>query len=250
MIANPVPGLMHDLFGKLVADRGYISNKLDKQLKALFDLQLITKLQSNMKNQLLSISDKLLLSKRAFIETIIDQLKNIAETDGTGRLLIPSSKTDQTGQGPLSSSARRQWTPLMPTASSPALSPGHCFAGFAGGIISPRAACLHTGLGWPYRPAPRLLVLRGPVATVSGLERLRIRPRLGMDWPSCKTRVAGNHRICQVDTQGGKPLGEGPSLASENPPEIEGRLRRSSRRGQGRVESVTWRGSFWQISTD
>ena len=83
MIANPVPGLVRDLLGKLVADRGYISKKLGKQLRALFDLQLITKLRSNMKNQLLPISDKLLLRKQALIETVIDQLKNIAQIEHT-----------------------------------------------------------------------------------------------------------------------------------------------------------------------
>ena len=80
---KPVPGLVRDLLGKLVADRGYISKKLGKQLRALFDLQLITKLRSNMKNQLLPISDKLLLRKRALIETVIDQLKNIAQIEHT-----------------------------------------------------------------------------------------------------------------------------------------------------------------------
>ena len=74
---------MCDLFGKLVADRGYLSNKLGKQLKSLYDLQLITKLRANMKNQLLPMADKLLLRKRAFIETIIDQLKNIAQIEHT-----------------------------------------------------------------------------------------------------------------------------------------------------------------------
>ena len=80
---KPVPGLVRDLFGKLVADRGYLSNKLGKQLKELFDLQLITKLRSNMKNQLMPMADKLLLRKRALIETIIDQLKNIAQIEHT-----------------------------------------------------------------------------------------------------------------------------------------------------------------------
>ena len=80
---QPVPGLVHDLFGKLVADRGYLSKKLGQQLKALFDLPLITKLRSNMKNQLLPMADKLLLRKRALIETIIDQLKNISQIEHT-----------------------------------------------------------------------------------------------------------------------------------------------------------------------
>ena len=77
------PGLVQDLFGKLFADRGYLSKKLSKQLKRLFDLQLITKLRSNMKNQLLPMADKLLLRKRALIETIIDQLKNISQIEHT-----------------------------------------------------------------------------------------------------------------------------------------------------------------------
>ena len=80
---QPVPGLVQDLFGKRVADRGYISKKLSKQLKTLFDLQLITKLRSNMKNQLLPMADKLLLRKQAIIETIIDQFKNISQIEHT-----------------------------------------------------------------------------------------------------------------------------------------------------------------------
>ena len=80
---QPVPGLVQDLFGKLFADRGYISKKLGNQLRTLFDLQLITKLRSNMKNQLLPMADKLLLRKRAIIETIIDQLKNISQIEHT-----------------------------------------------------------------------------------------------------------------------------------------------------------------------
>ena len=59
------------------------TGKLGKQLKSLYDLQLITKLRSNMKNQLLPMADKRLLRKRALIETIIDQLKNIAQIEHT-----------------------------------------------------------------------------------------------------------------------------------------------------------------------
>jgi hypothetical protein len=80
---KPVPQLVRDLFGKLLADRGYISQKLSRELRELFDLQLITKLRSNMKNQLMALSDKLLLRKRAIIETIIDQLKNISQIEHT-----------------------------------------------------------------------------------------------------------------------------------------------------------------------
>ena len=44
-------------------------------------IQLITKLKSNMKGALMSVSDKLLLRKRAIIETENDELKNIAQVE-------------------------------------------------------------------------------------------------------------------------------------------------------------------------
>jgi hypothetical protein len=44
-------------------------------------LQLITKLRKKMHNRLLEWSDKLLLRKRAIIETITDQLKNISQIE-------------------------------------------------------------------------------------------------------------------------------------------------------------------------
>jgi len=47
----------------------------------MFNLQPITKLRGNMKNQLMLMSDRLLSRKRAIIETIIDQLKNISQIE-------------------------------------------------------------------------------------------------------------------------------------------------------------------------
>ena len=44
-------------------------------------IQLITKLKSNMKGALMSVSDKPLLRKRAIIETVNDELKNVAKVD-------------------------------------------------------------------------------------------------------------------------------------------------------------------------
>ena len=70
------------LFGKLFGDRGYISSNLFEKL-FLKGIQLITKIRKNMKNQLMSLSDKLLLRKRGIIETIIDQLKNISQIQHT-----------------------------------------------------------------------------------------------------------------------------------------------------------------------
>jgi hypothetical protein len=79
----PVPALSRRLFGKLIADRGYISQALFEQLLDTFGVQLITKLRKNMKNHLMPLMDKLLLRKRAIIESIVDQLKNISQIEHT-----------------------------------------------------------------------------------------------------------------------------------------------------------------------
>ena len=65
------------VYGKLVGDKGYIGKSLFQRL-FVEGIQLITKLKSNMKGALMSVSDKLLLRKRSIIETINDELKNIA----------------------------------------------------------------------------------------------------------------------------------------------------------------------------
>lgn len=77
---TPVPDLVQELWGKLFADRGYVSQQL---FETLFDqnIQLITKLKRNMKNKLMHLLDKILLRKRAIIESIIDQLKNISQIE-------------------------------------------------------------------------------------------------------------------------------------------------------------------------
>jgi len=77
---KPVPRLTRKLIGKLIGDRGYISQKLFAELIGR-GLQLITKIKRNMKNRLLAMLDKLLVRKRASIETINDQLKNICQIE-------------------------------------------------------------------------------------------------------------------------------------------------------------------------
>lgn len=77
---KPVTKLAKDLFGKLFGDRGYISQPLQEVLSQQ-NLQLITKLRKNMKNRLLSVFDHILLRKRALIETINDQLKNLCQIE-------------------------------------------------------------------------------------------------------------------------------------------------------------------------
>ena len=79
---QPVPRLAQRLFGKLFGDKGYISQPLADQLLAQ-NVHLMTGLRKNMKNRLLSLIDKLMLRKRAIIETVIDQLKNISQVAHT-----------------------------------------------------------------------------------------------------------------------------------------------------------------------
>lgn len=78
---KPVPKMVRKLFGKLFADKGYISKTLRDELLRTFNVQLVTGIRSNMKNALMPWMDKLLLRKRAIIETIIDQLKNISQIE-------------------------------------------------------------------------------------------------------------------------------------------------------------------------
>jgi len=78
---RPVPRLVRRLFGKLFGDKGYISQDLAAGLLDEQGVQLITKLRKNMRNRLLDLGDKLLLRKRALIETIVDQLKNVCQIE-------------------------------------------------------------------------------------------------------------------------------------------------------------------------
>ncbi len=69
------------MFGKIFAAEDYLSQALVQQLLETFGLPLITKLKSNMENCLMPWVDKMLLRKRAIAETIIDQLKNISQSE-------------------------------------------------------------------------------------------------------------------------------------------------------------------------
>ena len=66
--------------GKLCADKEYIGQTLFEIL-FLNGIQLVTKVKNNMKNLLMSIADKILLRKRALIETVNEELKNIAQIE-------------------------------------------------------------------------------------------------------------------------------------------------------------------------
>ena len=71
---------IEEIYGKLVGDRGYISKELFCRL-FINGIQLITKLKNKMKSSLMSVSDKVLLRKRSIIESINDELKNMAQIE-------------------------------------------------------------------------------------------------------------------------------------------------------------------------
>jgi hypothetical protein len=68
------------IYGKLYADKGYIGKDL-MQLLFTDGLHLITHIKNNMKNSLMTMSDKILLRKRSVIETVNDELKNICQIE-------------------------------------------------------------------------------------------------------------------------------------------------------------------------
>ena len=70
------------VFGKLFGDKGYISKAL-AELLFQDGIQLITKVRKNMKEQNLSDVDAILLRKRALVESVNDELKNICKIEHT-----------------------------------------------------------------------------------------------------------------------------------------------------------------------
>src|SRR5450432_1328581 len=78
---RPVPRLVRRLFGKRFGDRGSISHDLAEEVFLRQGLRLITKLRTNMRHRVLTMTDKLLLRKRAIIETIYDQLKHSCQIE-------------------------------------------------------------------------------------------------------------------------------------------------------------------------
>jgi Transposase DDE domain len=93
---KPVPEMAKSLMGKLFGDKGYISQPLFEQLQVT-GLELITRRRKNMKKRmqprrgllgmcctkhgLIKLMDKILLRKRAIIESVNDQLKNICQIE-------------------------------------------------------------------------------------------------------------------------------------------------------------------------
>ena len=73
---SPVKKLLKDISCKLIGDKGYLSKKLSAEL---FEqkVTLITKIKKNMKNCLMDMTDKMMLMKRPFVETIFSSMKSL-----------------------------------------------------------------------------------------------------------------------------------------------------------------------------
>ena len=74
---KPLSEMADSIFGKLFADKGYISKALTGELLDK-GVELITNVRKNMKKKFISLWDRALLKKRFIIETVNDQLKNIS----------------------------------------------------------------------------------------------------------------------------------------------------------------------------
>ena len=73
---TPVRSMVKGMITKLIGDKGYLSQSL---FEDLFQngVTLITKIKKNMKNKLMNMTDKLMLMRRYFIETIFSSLKSL-----------------------------------------------------------------------------------------------------------------------------------------------------------------------------
>lgn len=68
------------IFGKMFGDRGYVSKELFEDLYSQ-GIELITRVKKGMKNMLMTMMDKVMLLKRALIETVIGKLKFLGKLE-------------------------------------------------------------------------------------------------------------------------------------------------------------------------
>jgi transposase len=79
---QPLDGFQAHLVGKLFGDKGYLSKPLRDDLREM-GIDLITTLRRNMKPQIMPLEDRLLLRKRAVIESIHNIWKSALHIDHT-----------------------------------------------------------------------------------------------------------------------------------------------------------------------
>jgi hypothetical protein len=80
---NVINALTSDLYGKLFGDKGYL---LDQKLfRKLYNngIKMVTKVRKNMQNKLLDFEEKMILTKRGIVESVIDILKIHLSIDHT-----------------------------------------------------------------------------------------------------------------------------------------------------------------------
>jgi transposase len=80
---RPVPKLAERLWGRLFADKGYLSQPLMRELLRTRHVRLITHVKRNMVNRPLLLHEKELLRRRAIVETVFDQLKHLLQVEHT-----------------------------------------------------------------------------------------------------------------------------------------------------------------------
>ncbi len=78
---RPVLKLAERLWGSLFADKGYLSQPLTRELLQTRRVRLVTHLKRNMANRLLLLHEKVILRRRALIETVFDQLKRLFQIE-------------------------------------------------------------------------------------------------------------------------------------------------------------------------
>jgi hypothetical protein len=79
--------LCHELWGKLFGDQGYISQELFERMYRQ-GIQRVTRLRKHMKNKLMEMDEKVLLRKRAVIESVNDFLKHICPIEQPVRGIV------------------------------------------------------------------------------------------------------------------------------------------------------------------
>jgi hypothetical protein len=67
---KPVEDLLQGLYGKIFGDRGYVSKAFAERLFETYGIEFFAKPKRNMKNHLMRLTDKLLVRKRAIVETL------------------------------------------------------------------------------------------------------------------------------------------------------------------------------------
>jgi hypothetical protein len=81
---------IRSVLGKLYADRGYISRK-PAEILFVDGIHFVTEMRNSMKGGELPLQDRLMLRKRAVIESVNEEFKNICRIDISGTDVLQTS---------------------------------------------------------------------------------------------------------------------------------------------------------------